>query len=226
VTQLLRAAWIVLRKDLRIELRTGEVVVTTALFASLVTVIASLSFYVDENSARLVAPGVLWIAVAFSGVLAMGRSWSRERDHDVLRGLLLSPVPRSAIYVGKSIGTFLFLAVVEVVLVLEVAILFNLDLGPIAGSLAVLLVLGTIGFTATGNLFAAMGTRTSARDMVLAVALFPVISPALLCGVVATRELLLGAPFSELWSWMQILAAFDIAFVTVGMLLFEPLVCD
>jgi heme exporter protein B len=223
---LLRAAWLVLRKDLRIELRTGEVVVTTALFASLVTVIASLSFYIDEQSARLVAPGVLWIAVAFSGVLAMGRSWSRERDHDVLRGLLLSPIPRAAIYVGKSLGTILFLAIVEAVLVLEVAVLFNLNIGPILGSLAALLGLGTIGFAATGNLFAAMGTRTSARDMVLAVALFPVISPALLCGVVATRELLAGAPASDLWSWLRIMGAFDLAFIVAGMMLFEPLVCD
>jgi heme exporter protein B len=164
--------------------------------------------------------------VAFSGVLAMGRSWSRERDHDVLRGLLLSPIPRAAIYIGKSIGTMLFLAVVEAVLVLEVAVLFNLDLAAIIGPLAALLMLGTIGFAATGNLFAAMGTRTSARDMVLAVALFPVIAPALLCGVVATRELLLGAPMSELWSWLRILGAFDLAFITAGMLLFEPLVCD
>jgi heme exporter protein B len=223
---LLRAAWLVLRKDLRIEMRTGEVVVTTALFASLVTVIASLSFFVEERSAKQVAPGVLWIAVAFSGVLAMSRSWSRERDHDVLRGLLLSPVPRAAIYLGKALGTVLFLAIVEVVLVLEVAVLFNLDLAPVIGQLAMLLALGTLGFAATGNLFAAMGTRTSARDMVLAVALFPVISPALLCGVVATREVLAGAPISELWAWLRILTAFDLAFITAGMLLFEPLVCD
>jgi heme exporter protein B len=223
---LLRGAWLVLRKDLRIEMRTGEVVVTTALFASLVTVIASLSFFVEERSAKQVAPGVLWIAVAFSGVLAMSRSWSRERDHDVLRGLLLSPIPRAAIYLGKSLGTVLFLAIVEVVLVLEVAVLFNLDLAPVAGQLALLLALGTLGFAATGNLFAAMGTRTSARDMVLAVALFPVISPALLCGVVATREVLAGAPISELWAWLRILSAFDLAFITAGMLLFEPLVCD
>jgi heme exporter protein B len=223
---LLRAAWLVLRKDLRIEMRTGEVVVTTALFASLVTVIASLSFFVEDRSAKQVAPGVLWIAVAFSGVLAMSRSWSRERDHDVLRGLLQSPVPRSAIYLGKALGTVLFLAIVEVVLVLEVAVLFNLDLAPVIGQLALLLALGTLGFAATGNLFAAMGTRTSARDMVLAVALFPVISPALLCGVVATREVLAGAPLSELWAWLRILSAFDVAFVTAGMLLFEPLVCD
>lgn len=221
-----RAALHVLRKDLQIELRTGEVVVTTALFATLITVLASLSFFIDEASARLVAPGVLWIAVAFAGVLAMSRSWSRERDNEVFRGLLMAPSPRAALYIGKLLGTLAFLSVVETVVVLEVAILFNLDLGAVIGPLALLLALGTIGFAAAGNLFAAMGVRTSARDMVLAVALFPVIAPALLCGVVGTRELLTGAPLHDIWSWVRILAAFDVTFLTAGVLLFELLVCD
>ncbi|HEX2676170.1 MAG TPA: heme exporter protein CcmB [Polyangiales bacterium] len=223
---LLSASWLVLRKDLRIELRTGEVVITTALFASLVAVITSLSFYVDDNSARQVAPGVLWVALAFAGVLAMSRSWSRERENDAFRALLSAPIPRAAIYLGKTFGTLAFLAVVECALLLEVAVLFNLDLSRHLGPIAGLLALGTIGFAATGNLFAAMGVRTRARDLVLAVALFPVIAPALLCGVVATRELLNGAPMSEVWQWMRILAAFDLAFVTAGLVLFEPLVCD
>lgn len=221
-----RAALLVLRKDLQIELRTGEVTVTTGLFATLVTLLASLSFFIDENSARLVAPGVLWVSVAFSGVLAMGRSWTRERDNDVFRGLMLSPAPRSALYVGKLLGTLVFLAAIECVLVLEVGLLFNLDLLPILGPLILLLALGTIGFAAAGNLFAAMGVRTSARDLVLAVALFPVIAPALLCGVVGTRELLTGAPLAEIWSWIKILIASDLTFITAGVLLFEPLLSD
>jgi heme exporter protein B len=220
------AALCVLRKDLRIELRTGEVVVTTVLFATLVTVLGSLSFFIDEAGARLVAPGVLWLAVAFAGVLAMSRSWSRERDNEVFRGLLLSPAPRAALYVGKLLGTLVFMLVVESVVVLEVGILFNLELGAVLAPLLLLLALGTVGFAAAGNLFAAMGVRTSARDMVLAVALFPVIAPALLCGVVGTRELLAGAPLHEIWAWVRILAAFDVMFVTAGILLFEPLVCD
>jgi heme exporter protein B len=220
------AALCVLRKDLRIELRTGEVVVTTVLFATLVTVLGSLSFFIDEAGARLVAPGVLWLAVAFAGVLAMSRSWSRERDNEVFRGLLLSPAPRAALYVGKLLGTLVFMLVVDSVVVLEVGILFNLELVPVLAPLLLLLALGTIGFAAAGNLFAAMGVRTSARDMVLAVALFPVIAPALLCGVVGTRELLAGAPLHEIWAWVRILAAFDLMFVTAGILLFEPLVCD
>lgn len=220
------AALLVLRKDLQIELRTGEVTVTTGLFATLVTLLASLSFFIDEATARLVAPGVLWVSVAFAGVLAMGRSWSRERDNDVFRGLMLSPAPRAALYVGKLLGTLVFLAVVESVVLLEVAVLFNLDLTPVFGPLVLLLVLGTIGFAAVGNLFAAMGVRTSARDLVLAVALFPVIAPALLCGVIGTRELLAGAPIADTWAWVKILVAFDLTFVTAGILLFEPLLSD
>lgn len=220
------AAMLVLRKDLRIELRTGEVTVTTGLFATLVTLLASLSFFIDEASARLVAPGVLWVSVAFAGVLAMGRSWSRERDNDVFRGLMLSPAPRAALYVGKLLGTLVFLGVVESVVVLEVGVLFNLQLLPVLGPLTLLLVLGTIGFAAVGNLFAAMGVRTSARDLVLAVALFPVIAPALLCGVVGTRELLAGAPLHDIWQWIKILVAFDLTSVTAGILLFEPLLSD
>jgi heme exporter protein B len=221
-----RAALFVLRKDLQIELRTGEVVVTTGLFATLVTLLGSLSFFIDDASARLVAPGVLWVTVAFSGVLAMSRTWARERDNDVFRGLLLSPAPRAAIYLGKLLGTLVFLAVVELVVVLEVALLFNLSLGSVIGPLLLLLALGTIGFAAAGNLFAAMGVRTSARDLVLAVALFPVIAPALLSGVVGTRELLAGAPLHEIGSWIRILIAFDVTFLTAGVLLFEPLLSD
>jgi heme exporter protein B len=220
------AALLVLRKDLQIELRTGEVTVTTAMFATLVTLLASLSFFIDEATARLVAPGVLWVSIAFAGVLAMGRSWSRERDNDVFRGLMLSPAPRAALYVGKLLGTLVFLGVVESVVVIEVGVMFNLALLPVLGPLVLLLVLGTIGFAAAGNLFAAVGVRTSARDLVLAVALFPVITPALLCGVVGTRELLAGAPLQDIWAWVKILIAFDLTFVTAGILLFEPLLSD
>ncbi|MGD8858807.1 MAG: heme exporter protein CcmB [Myxococcales bacterium] len=223
---LVRASMLLLRKELRIELRTREIVVTTGLFATLVTVLTSLSFYVDRKSGPLVAPGVLWIAVTFSGVLAMGRSWARERDHDAFRGLLLSPVPRSAIYLSKVMATLIFLAVVELVLVAEVAVLFNLDLGGKLGALLSLLALGTVGFCATGNLFAALSVRTRAREMMLSVIVFPVVAPALLSGVVATRELLGGAPMSEIAGWLQILAAFDLAFLAAGIALFDTLVSD
>jgi heme exporter protein B len=226
VSRILRATWVLLLKELRIEARTGEVVVTTALFATLVAVLTSLSFYVDRRSSALVAPGVLWITVTFAGVLAMGRSWAREREHEVFRALLLSPTPRPAIYLSKLCATLVFLGIVELLLLIEVGILFNLDLAEHFFPLALLLGMGTFGFAATGNLFAALSVRTRARDMVLSVIVFPVVAPALLSGVVATRELLGGAPLSELAGWIQLLGAVDIAFLLAGLWLFDPLVSD
>jgi heme exporter protein B len=221
-----RGAWLVARKDLRIEARTGDVVITTALFGVLVTVLVSVSFWVDPLSARRMAPGVIWVTVAFSGVLSMGRSWARERENDVMRALLLSPMPRFSIYLGKALGSLLFMITVELVFVPLAALLFNVDLVPILPELVLLLLLGTIGFVATGTLFSVMGVRTSARDLVLSIVTFPLVTPALLAGVVATRDLMGGATLAEVEGWLRILAAFDILFVAGGALLFDPLARD
>ena len=223
---MLRATLNIFQKDLFVEWRTGEVVLSTGLFSGLVAVLSSLSFYIDRNSATRVAPGVLWIAIAFAGVLALGRSWARERENEAFVALLMAPIPRAAIYLGKGLAVLLFLLIVEVLLVVVVAVLFSLDLLPILAPLSLLLLLGTMGFVAAGNLFAAMGVRSRARDLLLSIAMFPVITPALLCGVVATRELLGGASFMEISAWLRILGAFDIAFITAGVLLFEPLISD
>ena len=224
---LLSATWSLLRKEIRVELRTGEIVVTTALFATLVAVLTSLAFYIDARSAARVGPGVLWIAITFGGVLAMSRSWSRERDNDVFRALLLSPVPRAAIYFSKVLATLAFLGVIEVILLIEVTVLFNLDLGSgRLGPLCMLMAMGTFGFAVTGNLFAAFGVRTSARDMMLAVIVLPVVAPALLSGVVATRELIGGAPLGEIYGWMLVLGAFDLGFLAAGFVLFEMLLVE
>jgi heme exporter protein B len=226
VKALMTATWSLLRKEIRVELRTGEIVITTALFATLVAVLTSLAFYIDARSAARVGPGVLWIALAFAGVLAMSRSWSRERDNEVFRGLLLSPVPRAAIYFSKVLATLAFLSIVEAILLIEVAVLFNLSLDGKLGTLCALLALGTFGFSVTGNLFAAFSVRTSARDMMLAVIVLPVVAPALLSGVVATRELIGGAPLSDIHGWMYLLGAFDLGFLAAGLALFETLLVD
>ncbi|MBN1656399.1 MAG: heme exporter protein CcmB [Deltaproteobacteria bacterium] len=222
----LRAVLMVLLKDLRIEIRTGEIVVTTALFALLVTVLTSLSFYLDQNTALLVAPGILWVAIAFSGVLIMGRSWSREKEYGVIRALWMAPIPRSAIFLGKAMSALGYLAVVEIAVVFVVGVLFQLDMMSMLGSLTTLLALGSIGFIAAGNLFAAMGVRSRTRDLILAVAVFPLIAPSLVCAVIATRELFHGAPIEEIFVWIRILIAFDVIFVTIGLWLFEPLMSD
>ena len=216
----------VIGKELRIELRTKEILVTAGLFGLLVTVLTSLAFFLDDETSRKLAPGVLWIGAVFAGVLAMGRAWAREREADAIRGLLLAPIPRSAIYAGKAIGTLFFVLLIDMVLLPVVGVLFRLELIPVLAPVFAILVLGTIGYVAMGTLFAAMSVRTRARDLMLSVVLFPLASPALVAGVVATREVLGGAPMSETIEWLRILGAFDLVAIVCGLVLFEPLMSD
>lgn len=222
----LRGALLVCEKDLRIEARTREITVSAGLFALLVAVLTSLSFFIDDLGAPRTAPGVLWVAIAFSGVLVVGRSWARERENDAMRGLYLAPIPRASIFVGKTVSTFALLAAVEVLLVPVVGILFRADLLPVIGPLVVLCALGTFGFAAAGTLFGAMSVKTRARELVLSVVLFPLVAPALLSAVVGTRELLAGAPLDDVMGWMRVLLAYDLVVGTLGWILFEPLTTD
>lgn len=222
----LRMAWIVAKKDLRIEWRTREILFTTGLFGALVIIMSSLSFYLGRNLSMRVAPGVLWVAIAFCGVLAMSRSWSRERDFDAIRGVLLSPIPRPAIYLGKWFSGMCLVLAIEAILVPMVGFFFHLDMTPFWGRLAGLIGLGTAGFLAVGTLFSALSVRSRARDLMLSVIIFPLIAPALLSAVVATREVFAGAPLDETIEWLRILAAFDLIFLAGGYYLFEPLMSD
>lgn len=221
-----RAAWLIAKKDLAIELRTREIVVSTGLFAVLVVVLLSISFFVDDSTSTVVAPGVLWIAIAFSGVLAVGRTWGRERENDALRGLLLAPVSPAAVFIGKAIGTYVFMMIVELALVPLVALLFHVELGDNVPMLAAVSALGTLGFVLTGSLFGAMGVRTRARELMLSVVLFPLVAPALLCAVLATRDLFGGEPITAISDWLRLLGAYDLVVGVAGFYLFGPLVAE
>lgn len=222
----LSGAWVVAAKDLRVELRTAEILVTAGLFGLLVTVLTSLAFFLDDVAARKLAPGVLWIAACFAAVLAMGRAWAREREADAIRGLLLSPIPRSAIYAGKTLATLALVLAIDAVLVPVVAVLFRLDLVSTVLQAGPILALGTVGYVAMGTLFAAMSVRTRARELMLSVVLFPLASPGLLAGVVATRELFGGTPLGEVLDWVRVLLAFDLVALVAGLALFEPLMSE
>lgn len=222
----LRGIALVLGKELRIELRSGEILVTAGLFGLLVTVLTSLAFFLDDVTAHKIAPGVLWVSACFAGVLAMGRAWSREREADAIRGLLLSPVPRSAIYAGKMLGTLILVLIIDACLLPVVAVLFRLEILRTIVEAGPILLLGTIGYVAMGTLFASMSVRTRARELMLSVVLFPLASPGLLAGVVATREVFGGAPLAEIADWLRILGAFDLVAIGCGLVLFEPLMND
>lgn len=226
MNELLRATRLHLMKELRIEARTREITTLVGLFSLLLVILASLAFYTDPVAARSLAPGVLWIPVTFAGVLASGRAWARERENAVLRGVLAAPAPRAAVYLGKLGALMLFLLVVEMVLVPAVAVFFHLDLEKVLGRLLLLLALGTFAFTAASTLFGALTVETRARDLTLSIVVFPLVAPALLSAVVATRELFQGASPADTWNWIKILLAFDLVFLVGGLVLFEPLTSE
>lgn len=223
---MIRQAWLIAHKDLTIEIRTREIVTTAGFFAALVAIITSVAFTSGPETTRRIAPGALWVSVAFSTILALGRSWGRERDDSALVGLLVTPLSRAALYLGKAVGVFAFVTAVELIVVPLVALIFHIDLPEIAGPLALILVLGTIGIAANGTLFGAMTVRTRARDLLLATVLFPLLTPALVSGVAATRELLAGATLAELSDYLLLLGAFDAIGLVLGMTMFGMLIDD
>jgi heme exporter protein B len=217
-------------KDLRIELATREIVTTAGFFAALVAIMASVAFTTGTETTTRVAPGALWLAIAFATVLALGRSWQREREESALVGLLVSPVPRSAIWAGKAAGLLVFVLAVEVVVLPLVALFFHVDLPAVISPLAVVMLLGTVGVVATGTLFGAMTVRTSARELLLATVLFPLISPALVSSVAATRDIFYAAAsgttvdMGEVRDWLVLLGVFDAVAIVGGVSMFGALV--
>jgi heme exporter protein B len=218
--------WIVFRKDLRVEASSGEVTTTSAFFALLVVVLASMSFHGGPTTGKVVMAGVVWLAIAFAAVLSLGRSWAREREAGALSGLLSSPIAPSALYAGKVLGLIMFLLVIQAVVFPAAALFFAVDLIELAGGFVLVSLFATPGIAAAGTLFGAMTVRTSARDLALSVVLFPLLSPVLLTAVSATRGLLSGMPEAELAAYVRLLAAFDVVFLAGGLSLFGTLIED
>jgi len=217
---LVRQTLLIAQKDLAIERRTGEIVVTGGFFGALLGILASVAFYDGPAGAHHLAPGAIWLATAFAAVLALGRTWQREREEGALEALLAGPVARPAIFFGKALGVTIFFFFFEAMVTPLFALMLHVDLANVGLGLVLLLVLATIGVAAGGTLFGAMTVRTRARELILAAVLFPLLTPTLVVGVAATRELIDGAQIGELTDYFKLLFLFDLLFVGGGAALF------
>jgi heme exporter protein B len=227
VTTFGRVALLVLRKDVAVEIKSFEILSTTLFFAVSCVIVFAFAFVKDGAVVADASAGILWIAIAFAGTLAMGRTFERERYAETVRALLLAPAPRAAIYVGKLLGIVLLLVTAEVFLVPLVALLFSAPLFASPLLLVVLLVSGTIGFAAVGTLFAAMLVRSRTRDIMLPILLYPITVPVIIAGVRGTAALVLPAPDeATAGMWIALLACFDVVFVTLALWTFEPLMTE
>jgi heme exporter protein B len=222
-----RTVWLITRKDLLIEARSKEILLTTLFFSVSCVLVFAFGFVREGRAVEDAAAGILWIAIAFSGTLALGRAFERERQSETLRALMMAPIPRPALYLGKLLGVVLLLTAVEAIVVPLVSLMFQAPLFAHAWLTLGLLVTGTVGFAAVGTLFAAMLVRARSRDVLLPVLLYPITIPVIIAGVRGTAALLqaeVDLPMARLW--LSMLVFFDVVFVTLALWTFEPVMTE
>lgn len=195
--------------------------ISMCIFSFLVIIIFNFAFPLGMRDEERITPGILWVAFIFSGLLGMGRSFGAEKDKGSFKGLLLCPVGRGTIYVGKMVANFIFMLLMEVFTLVIFTLLFNIKIIPILLPLALIILLGTFGFAVIGTIFSAISTNTKARDVMLSLLVFPIAVPLIIASITATGKILDGKSISEVYSWLKILFAFDLTFLLVSYLTFE-----
>jgi len=223
VGELFRAVFAIAGKDLRVEVRSRTAMVSALAFAALVLVIFNFARDAGSVSREALAPSVLWITFTFSGMIALNRSFALERENAALDGLLMAPVSRTALFLGKYLANLAFVFMVEAVTLPLFVLFFGADLSGILGGLVLTMVLATAGFVAIGTLFSAIAVRTRFAELMLPLLILPFLIPPVIGAVQVTSRLLAGRPMSEILGWLKILALYDLVFVTVCLLLFPPL---
>ncbi len=218
---LLKQVWPIVWKDVLSEFRTRETLLSMCFFAFLVLIIFNFAFVTGNSNLTGVLSGMLWVAFIFAGLLGLNQTFSAEKERGSLQGLFLCPVSRSAIYLGKLIGNFLFMSIMEVLILALFAILFRVNIIPILLPLSLIILLGTLGFVCVGTMFSAMTVNARAREILLSVILFPIVVPLIIAAVKATERLLEGMPIGEVLGWLRILIAFDLVFFLISYLTFD-----
>lgn len=223
------------RKDLKAEFRTKQMLNSMMIFALLVLVIFYFAFgneasiFIQDINTRIVdllAPGMLWIAFTFAGMLGLSRSFAGEKEEGCLEGLKLCPVDRSDIYNGKVLSNAVLMFLMEAITVpIFVGLFSYYDIKNITG-LILVIILGTFGFIFVGTLLSALTVNTRMRELLLPVILFPILFPVIQMAVIATGKMLVTGDLSEITGELQILVVYDIIFFVLAQLLFEYTIED
>jgi heme exporter protein B len=217
----LRKVYFLLAKDLLVELRNREAFTVMAFFAVVILFLFHFSLNPERENTALLAPGLLWLAFMFTGVLGLGRSFQAEQTNDCLEQLLLVPGDRGNIYLGKLAGNIAFMLAVELLIIPLFALFFQLNLWGVLLPLLLVAMLGTVGFAAVGTLFSALTANIRAREVLFPLLLFPLVVPVIIGTVTATSLVLAGGTLGEAGGWLKLLGAFDMIFLAIGYLTFE-----
>ncbi len=220
----LRQLTALISKDLALELRTRERIAAMGAFVVLVAVLFNYAIDRTAVSMQEIAAGLIWMTVVFGGMLGLGRTFQMEEEDGAFQGILLAPIPRDAIYLGKVMTNFILLVVVVALVFIVFGIFFGLRFGGEPLVLTLVMLLGVLGFVAIGTLFSAISHRTTMGETLLPILVFPLLVPVVIFGVTATARLFAGRPVAEVSGNVRILAAYAIVSLVAGAGLFRHVV--
>lgn len=222
LTPFLSALWAVVWKDLRAEWRSRELISGMLVFALLVIFIFNFAFELQTGLRETVTSGVLWVTFAFAGQLGLNRSMAVEKDRGCLDGLLLAPVDRAAIYLGKTTANLIFMLVMAAIILPVYSLLYGVNL--FNPGLFLVIFLGSEGYIAVGTLLSSMAVQARTRDILLPILLFPVAIPVVISAVKATSGFLAAAAWTEIQPWFTLLVTYDVVFTAIAFMVFDSVV--
>ena len=219
--ELARAAWHIAVKDLAIEWRTKTAFASGLVFAVLVLAVLFFSRDPTAVSSQDIAPGAIWVTFTFASMLGLNRAFLLEREQRALDGILLTPIPRTAVFWGKFVANLAFVGAIQAVSLPLFVLFYDVPIWARLPELVLVIVMATVAFVAVGTLLSAMVVRTRYAELMLPLLLLPFLVPPLVSGVQVTARLLEGRPLSDLSGWLRLIAGFDLAFVTLAASLFH-----
>lgn len=221
MSEYLGQVYAIVWKDLLVELRTRERLASMGAFAVLAGVL--FNFATDWTAVRPqdVAAGLIWMTLVFGGLLGLGRTFHLESQDGAFTGVMMSPAPKDAVFLGKTVANFVLVFAVALLILGTFALFFGLRVGPHPWALVSALALGSLGFVALGTLFSAVSSGTHMGETLLPILVFPLLVPVVIYGVSATGRLLAGRPLAEVEGNVRMLAAFALLAVAAGAMLFR-----
>jgi len=221
---LLKQTSLVFWKDLLLELRRRDSLLTMFFFGTLLLFVFHFSFDLPPDKVAEMAPALLWLAFLFTGTLGLTQLFQVERENHCLEALLLSPLDRGALFLAKSCFNLLLMLLVEIVVMPLFWILFNLHGWNLLPQLFLVTLLGTVGFCVLGTIMSAVTLRARARELLLPLVLFPLMIPVILATIRCMENIMSAGDLGAAASWLRLLLGFDVIFVTVGILIFDRVI--
>jgi len=221
---LLSETFLLLRKDLLLELRRRDSLLTMFFFGTLLLFVFHFSFDLPPDKVAEMTPALLWLAFLFTGTLGLAQLFNAERENHCLDALLLSPLDRGALFLAKTGFNLILMLLVEIVVIPLFWILFNLHSWNLLPQIFLVSLLGTLGFCGLGTMMAAVTLRARARELLLPLVLFPLMIPVILATIRCMENILRMGELGETLPWLRLLLGFDVIFLTLGVLLFDHVI--